>query len=74
MICKCMLHYQVLTSGYWSRGLKDSCEEETSSEDSQDNDEEITRRRKPNKKGMQEKSLKEQHIRIPMVYFLQDKP
>jgi hypothetical protein len=69
-----MLHYQVLTSWYWSRGLKDSCEEEASSEDSQDNDEEITRRRKRNKKGMQEKSLKEQHTRIPMVYFLQYKP
>jgi hypothetical protein len=69
-----MLHYQVFTSWHWSRGLKDSCEEEMSSEDSQDNDEEITRRRKPNKKGMQEKSLKEQYIRIPMVYFLQYKP
>jgi hypothetical protein len=44
-----------------------------SSEDSQDNDEEITRR-KPNKKGMQERSFTEQHIRIPMVYFLQYKP
>jgi hypothetical protein len=33
----------------------------------------ITRRRKPNKKGMQEKSPKEQHIRIPMVKFFQIK-
>jgi hypothetical protein len=51
-----MLHYQALTSWYWSRGLKDSCEEEASSEDSQDNDEEITRRRRPIKKGMHEKT------------------
>jgi hypothetical protein len=51
-----MLHYQVLTSWYWSRGLKYSCEEEMSFKDSQDNDEEMTRRRKPNNKGMQEKT------------------
>jgi hypothetical protein len=69
-----MLLYQVLTSWYWSRGLKDWCEGETNSKGSQDKEEEITRRRKPNKKGMQEKSPKGQHIRILMVNFLQIKP